>query len=98
MRNLGCLVHEMVERHEASMKALGGLILLIAFSWFIGCKSPIERRNEAAHLDSLRRDSTRPRVNAYKFGQGTEMYNQERENLGNLDSLVTPQQPPLPTP
>ncbi len=61
-----------------------------------GCKSPIERRKDAAHLDSLRRDSTRPVNNPYKFGQGTEMYNQQRENLGRLDSLVTPEQPSVP--
>ncbi len=61
-----------------------------------GCKSPAERHREAAGLDSLRRDSARPVNNPYKFGQGTEMYNNERENLGKLDSLVTPEQPAIP--
>jgi hypothetical protein len=72
-------------------------ILFVALLFVaVGCKSPIERRREAALLDSLRRDSARPVNNPYKYGQGTQMYNQERENLGNIDSLVTPQQPAIP--
>ena len=71
--------------------------ILVAFLVMAaGCQSPRERRKEAAHLDSLRRDSTRPVNNPYKFGQGTQMYNQQREALGNLDSMVTPQQPAIP--
>ena len=79
------------------MKLLLVCIIYIGFALLAtGCKSPIERRKDAARLDSLRRDSTRPVNNPYKMGQGTGMYNRERENLGNLDSLVTPQQPAIP--
>jgi hypothetical protein len=55
-----------------------------------GCKRPSERRKERARLDSIRADTARPAYNPYKLGQGTAQYNRERENLGNLDSLVTP--------
>jgi hypothetical protein len=61
-----------------------------------GCKTRWEREKEQAHLDSLRQDSARPVVNPYKMGQGTSQYNAQRENLGNLDSLVTPAQPTVP--
>ena len=62
-----------------------------------GCgRTPEERRREEARLDSLRNDSMRPVVNPYKLGQGTDQYNRQREALGNLDSLVTPRQPPIP--
>ena len=71
-------------------------ILIVSLFFAEACKSPIERRKEAARLDSLRRDSARSKFNPYKLGQGTEMYNQQRENLGNIDSLVTPQQPAIP--
>lgn len=60
------------------------------------CRSPDEQRREAARLDSLRRDSLRPVNNPYKFGQGNDQYNRQREALGNIDSLVTPQQPGIP--
>jgi len=72
------------------------VILLISLTLVpgAGCKRPSERRKEQARLDSLRRDTARPAINPYKMGQGTAQYNRERENLGNLDSLVTP--PPNP--
>ena len=72
------------------------IVLVVVSSLALDCKSPAERKREAAHLDSLRRDSLRPVLNPYKMGQGTDLYNRERENLGNLDSLVTPQQPAVP--
>ncbi len=61
-----------------------------------GCKRPSERRKEQARLDSLRNDTARPSINPYKMGEGTAQYDRERENLGNLDSLVTPPQPVVP--
>lgn len=57
-----------------------------------GCKEGKSQR-EMSRLDSLTRDSARPSPNPWKTGQGTSQYERERENLGNLDSLVTPQQP-----
>ncbi len=60
------------------------------------CRTPDEQRRDEARLDSLRRDSLRPVNNPYKFGQGNDQYNRQRETLGNLDSLVTPPQPSLP--
>lgn len=58
-----------------------------------GCKPPKGRRMEAARLDSLRRDSLKALYSPDGPGQRTTMYDRERENLGNLDSLVTLQQP-----
>ena len=55
-----------------------------------GCRTRSERLKEQARQDSLMRDSSRPAGNPYKLGQGTDQYNRERENLGNLDSLVRP--------
>ena len=78
------------------MKVILNIVLFLVILLCLDCKSPMERKKEAARLDSLRKDSTRPVFNPYKQGQGTGMYNRERENLGNLDSLVTPQQPSVP--
>jgi hypothetical protein len=61
-----------------------------------GCKRPSERRKEQARLDSLKNDTSRPAYNPYKFGQGNAQYNRERENLGSIDSLVTPAAPSPP--
>lgn len=58
-----------------------------------GCKSPAQRRREAALLDSLRKDSVRKFVDPYKVGQGTQIYDQQRDAVGNLDTLVTPADP-----
>ncbi|HLF13450.1 MAG TPA: hypothetical protein VI932_00995 [Bacteroidota bacterium] len=74
------------------------LILLLSPVLHGGCKRPSERRREQARLDSLRRDSARPAYNPYKFGRGNTQYNRERENLGNIDSLVTPPNPAATTP
>ena len=65
---------------------------LIAFQ----CKSPAERKREKAVADSLRRDSSRHFVDPYKMGQGTQVYDQQRDAVGNLDSLATPPQPSIP--
>jgi hypothetical protein len=54
------------------------------------CKFSKEKQKELAQTDSLSRDSTRKAYNPYKSGQGTQIYDQQRETLGNLDSLVTP--------
>ena len=74
------------------------LVLLLFLSPVLhdGCKRPSERRKEQSRLDSLRRDTARPAYNPYKFGQGNTQYNRERENLGNIDSLVTPANPAAP--
>ena len=79
-----------------TFRFLAGCALIVVFFLMAGCKTPLERRKEAAHLDSLRNDSARPALNPYKPTHGNEIYNNERENLGNLDSMVTPQQPALP--
>ncbi len=63
---------------------MGGLILSE------GCQFSHEKQKELNQLDSLSRDSTRKAYNPYKAGQGTQVYDQQREALGNLDSLVTP--------
>ena len=76
---------------------LVGLILVTSPVVLGGCKRPSERRKEQARLDSLRNDTARPSINPYKSGQGTAQYNRERENLGNLDSLVTPPKPNVAT-
>lgn len=73
------------------LAAVGLIVLMIA-----GCRSPDEQRREKARLDSLRQDSLRPVNNPYKFGQGNDQYDRQRETLGNLDSLVTPPQPSIP--
>lgn len=68
------------------------LVLALLAAGFAGCKKPSERRKERARLDSLRADSARPAFNPYKgMGRDNAQYNRERENLGSLDSLVTPQ-------
>lgn len=73
------------------------ILALVLFSLSVfSCQSAEEQRREAARLDSLRRDSLRPVNNPYKFGQGNDQYNRQREVLGNLDSLVTPAQPSVP--
>ena len=77
-------------------KAILLLLLCGASLISIECQTPDERRKEAARLDSLRNDSTRPVNNPYKFGQGNDQYDRQRETLGNLDSLVTPPQPSIP--
>lgn len=72
------------------------LIVLAVSLMNFGCQSPEEERREQARLDSLKQDSLRPVNNPYKFGQGNDQYDRQRETLGNLDSLVTPQQPSIP--
>lgn len=74
-----------------SLLLLLGLLLIVGGTSCGGGK----RQREMSRLDSLTRDSAQPSPNPYKMGQGTNMYNRERENLGNLDSLVTPAQPNL---
>lgn len=69
------------------------LIVVVPGMFQEGCKRPSERRKEQARLDSIRTDTARPAYNPYKFGQGNAQYNRERENLGNIDSLVTPPAP-----
>lgn len=56
------------------------------------CKFSREKQDSLNRVDSLTRDTTKPAYNPYKVGQGTKVYDQQREVLGNLDSLVTPQQ------
>jgi hypothetical protein len=74
-------------------------LVVLASLTMDGCKRPSERRKEQARLDSLKNDTARPAYNPYKFGQGNTQYNRERENLGNLDSLVAPASPtPSTTP
>jgi hypothetical protein len=73
------------------------LLLLLAPLFEGGCKRPSERRREQARLDSLARDSARPADNPYKYPRGNAQYNRERENLGNIDSLVTPPTPAAST-
>ena len=51
----------------------------------------LEAQNAAAH------DSTRHAVNPYKTGQDTKLYDQQREVVGNIDTLVTPQDPGIPS-
>ena len=73
------------------------VLLVVLVSWVMNdCRSPDQRRRDAARLDSLRADSLRVVNNPYKLGQGNDQYNRQRESLGNLDSLVTPQQPTIP--
>ena len=69
------------------------LIILTVSIINFHCQSREEEQREQARLDSLRQDSLRPVNNPYKFGQGNDQYDRQRETLGNLDSLVTPQQP-----
>ncbi len=56
------------------------------------CKFSREKQDSLNRIDSLSRDTAKPAYNPYKAGQGTKVYDQQREVLGNLDSLVTPQQ------
>ncbi len=66
--------------------------LLVAFLAF-QCQSPKSRRIESARLDSLRQDSARAAAIPHTVEQEKGLYDHERENLGNLDSLVTIPQP-----
>jgi len=64
--------------------------LLVFSQTLTGCKKREDRLREQVRQDSLMRDSSRRPDNPYKLGQGNDQYNRERENLGNLDSLVRP--------
>jgi len=72
-------------KYFASALIIAALSLLSA-----QCKFSKEKQKELARTDSLSRDSTRKAYNPYRTGQGTQIYDQQRETLGNLDSLVTP--------
>jgi len=72
------------------------LAIGIAGVFLTGCKTREEEEREQARLDSLRQDSLRPVNNPYKFGQGNDQYNRQREALGNLDSLSSVPQPAVP--
>ena len=73
---------------------VGGVILLLLLA-SMDCKTRKEREAEQAHLDSLYRDSTN-KFNPYKIGQGTDQYNRQREALGDINKLTTPEQPKVP--
>ena len=75
---------------------LAAITLLFCLCTFGGCQTPAQKRKEAARLDSLKQDSAKAALNAYNTRQDRKISNLERENLGNLDSLVTPQQPVIP--
>jgi len=66
------------------------LLVLVFAAGGAGCRKRADRLREQSRLDSLMRDSSRRPDNPYKLGQGNDQYNRERENLGNLDSLVRP--------
>jgi hypothetical protein len=66
------------------------IILVSVLSAFQYCRFSHDKQKELARLDSLSRDSTQKAYNPYKAGQGTQVYDQQRESLGNLDSLVSP--------
>jgi hypothetical protein len=66
------------------------LFILITSLLMLQCKFSKEKQQALARTDSLSRDSTRKAYNPYKAGQGTQVYDQQRDALGNLDSLVTP--------
>ena len=68
--------------------------VVLALSTICCGKSEERRLREQAQMDSLRReDSLRKAWNPYKLGQGNDAYNRQRENLGDLNKLVTPDQP-----
>ncbi len=66
------------------------LVVLLLSGASAGCRKRADRLRDQARQDSLMRDSSRRPDNPYKLGQGNDQYNRERENLGNLDSLVRP--------
>jgi hypothetical protein len=68
------------------------LMLVVSTLPFISvhCKFSKSKQQELSKLDSLTRDSSKPAYNPYKAGQGTATYDQQREVLGNLDSVATP--------
>ncbi len=73
------------------------LQLLCCLTLVVGaCRFSHDKQRELARQDSLAHDSTRKVVNPYKVGQGTQIYDQQRESLGNLDTLVTPKDPGIP--
>ena len=63
----------------------------------MSCQSVDERKHAVAETKRVNQDSSKPMPNPFKVGQGTGIYDRERENLGNLDSLVTLPQPSVPT-
>jgi hypothetical protein len=66
------------------------LVVCVLPFLFLQCKFSRVKQQELSRVDSLTRDSTKRAYNPYKAGQGTSTYDQQREQLGNLDSLVTP--------
>jgi hypothetical protein len=74
-------------------RRVGIAVLLVALIGIasMSCRSKSERARQLQVLDSLNRDSTRhPANEPYKWTQGTRTYDQQRQTLGNLDSLATP--------
>ena len=78
-----------MERLRCRLPLLSLLLALLTLQ----CQSPKARRIEASRLDSLRRDSARAAATPHTPQQEQGLYDRERENLGNLDSLVTIAQP-----
>ncbi len=74
------------------------IVLLACSTFFLwsGCKFSHQKQDEYARQDSIAKDSKRRVVNPYKQGQGTQVYDQQRQAVGNLDTLVTPQNTGVP--
>ncbi len=47
-------------------------------------------------MEGIRKESTKSAPNPYKLGQGTQVYDAQRDALGNLDSAASPPQPAVP--
>ncbi len=74
-------------------------VIVLACSFLIaggGCKFSHQKQDEYARQDSIAKDSKRRVANPYKQGQGTQVYDQQRQAVGNLDTLVTPKDPGVP--
>jgi len=60
------------------------------------CKNPQEAKRKRAELESSQRDTTGRFVNPLRAKSGVENVEGWRQSIGNVDSLVTPQQPTIP--
>lgn len=84
-----------VSVHGATSIVALAFITLTVLLTSMNCNSRRDREAKQAHLDSMYRDSTN-KFNPYKLGQGTNLYNQQREALGDINKLTSQPQPAVP--
>jgi len=83
-----------MSRYKAKLLLVFSLIALLFLS--LACKKSEEAKRKRAELDSLQRDTAHRFVNPLRSKPNIEAVEGWRESIGNVDSLVTPQQPTIP--